>query len=57
MDLVNYVMRMPKIGETVIGKDFQQIPGGKGANQADAIARLGVPVKMVGGVGNDNYVV
>jgi ribokinase len=53
MDFVNYVTRMPKSGETVIGKDFQQIPGGKGANQADTIAKLGVPVKMVGGVGDD----
>jgi ribokinase len=53
MDLVTYVGRMPKIGETVIGKDFKQMPGGKGANQADAVAKLGVPVKMVGGVGDD----
>jgi ribokinase len=53
MDLVTYVGRMPKIGETVIGKDFKQIPGGKGANQADTIARLGVPVKMLGAVGDD----
>jgi ribokinase len=53
MDFVNYVNRMPRSGETVIGKDFQQIPGGKGANQADTIAKLGVPVKMVGGIGDD----
>jgi ribokinase len=53
MDLVTYVTRMPKIGETVIGKNFKQIPGGKGANQADAIAKLGVPVKMLGCVGVD----
>jgi ribokinase len=53
MDLVTFVGRMPKIGETIIGKDFKQMPGGKGANQADAIARLGVPVKMLGCVGDD----
>jgi ribokinase len=53
MDLVTYVTRLPQIGETIIGKDFKQIPGGKGANQADAIAKLGVPVKMLGGVGDD----
>jgi ribokinase len=53
MDLVTYVTRLPKIGETIIGRDFKQIPGGKGANQADAIAKLGVPVRMLGGVGDD----
>jgi ribokinase len=53
MDMVTYVTRLPQIGETIIGKDFKQIPGGKGANQADAIARLGAPVKMLGGVGDD----
>jgi ribokinase len=53
MDLVTYVTRLPQTGETVIGKDFKQMPGGKGANQADAIAKLGVPVRMLGGVGED----
>jgi ribokinase len=53
MDLVSYVTRLPQTGETVIGKDFQQMPGGKGANQADAIAKLGAPVRMLGGVGED----
>lgn len=53
MDLVTYVTRLPQIGETVIGKDFKQMPGGKGANQADAIAKLGAPVRMLGGVGED----
>jgi ribokinase len=53
MDLVTYVTRLPQIGETIIGKDFKQMPGGKGANQADAIAKLGVPVKMLGGIGAD----
>jgi ribokinase len=55
MDLVTYVTRLSQIGETIIGQDFKQMPGGKGANQADAIAKLGVPVKMLGGVGNDAF--
>jgi ribokinase len=54
MDLVTYVTRLPQTGETLIGKDFKQIPGGKGANQADAIAKLGVSVRMLGGVGDDS---
>jgi ribokinase len=53
MDLVTYVTRLPQIGETIIGKDFKQMPGGKGANQADAIAKLGAPVKMLGSIGAD----
>jgi ribokinase len=53
MDLVTYVTRLPQIGETIIGQDFKQIPGGKGANQTDAIAKLRVPVRMLGGVGAD----
>jgi ribokinase len=53
MDLVTYVVRLPKTGETIIGKDFKQMPGGKGANQAAAIAKLGVSVRMLGGVGTD----
>jgi ribokinase len=53
MDLVTYVTRLPQTGETIIGQDFQQMPGGKGANQADAIAKLGVSVRMLGGVGAD----
>jgi ribokinase len=53
MDLVTYVTRLPQTGETIIGQDFQQMPGGKGANQADAIAKLGAPVRMLGGVGAD----
>lgn len=55
MDLVTKVQVMPRIGETLIGKDYRQIPGGKGANQADAIAKLGASVKMVGAVGDDGF--
>ncbi len=54
MDLVTYVERMPKIGETIIGKAFEQIPGGKGANQTAAIAKLGSKVKILGCIGEDH---
>ncbi len=55
MDLVARVIEMPKVGETVFGNNFKQIPGGKGANQAVAIARLGGEVSMIGRVGGDNF--
>jgi ribokinase len=55
MDLVVRVARMPRGGETVPGGDLQLIPGGKGANQAVAAARLGSSVAMVGRVGNDAF--
>jgi ribokinase len=54
MDLVTYTSRMPVIGETIMGKSFKQIPGGKGANQADTIAKLGAKVRMIGCVGCDD---
>lgn len=55
VDLVANVSKMPRKGETVIGSDFNQITGGKGANQAVAIARLGGKVAMIGKVGNDDF--
>ncbi len=55
MDLVTRVKVMPRIGETLIGKNYMQIPGGKGANQADAISKLGSKVKMIGLVGDDGF--
>src|SRR5687768_4678169 len=58
MDLVCRTGRMPRPGETVTGSDFLTIPGGKGANQAVAAARLappGVAVHMVGRVGRDDF--
>ena len=55
MDLVVRTIRHPQIGETVIGHDFHIYPGGKGANQAVAVARLGCPVKMIGRVGKDPF--
>src|ERR1700712_2413229 len=53
LDLVARVERLPRAGETVSGRDFQRFPGGKGANQAVAAARLGASVRMVGAVGDD----
>ncbi len=55
MDLVVRTIRHPQIGETVLGHDFHIYPGGKGANQAVAVSRLGCPVKMIGRVGNDAF--
>ena len=47
--------RRPSKGETVIGHDFNLFFGGKGANQAIAAARLGVPINMIGKVGDDQF--
>ena len=55
MDLVAYAERAPHLGETVTGRDFRTIPGGKGANQAIAAARAGATVSMIGAVGHDSY--
>ncbi len=55
MDLMVQCARLPIAGETVLGKGFHQAPGGKGANQAIAAARLGAEVSFVGCVGDDNY--
>ena len=55
MDLVCRTPRMPEPGETILGSDFVTIPGGKGANQAVAAARLGADVHMVGRVGSDDF--
>ena len=55
MDLVIKAERMPREGETLIGHDFQTIPGGKGANQAVAAARLGAETYMAGRVGADSF--
>ncbi|MEU8106301.1 ribokinase [Nonomuraea muscovyensis] len=55
MDLVAYVAQAPKQGETVTGRAFRTIPGGKGANQAIAAARAGAEVTFLGAVGDDGF--
>lgn len=55
MDLVARTQRLPRPGETLAGDSFFTVPGGKGANQAVAVARLGASVAMVGNVGDDAY--
>src|SRR5882724_1767283 len=55
IDLVARAERVPVAGETVHSSDFQMHPGGKGANQAVAVARLGYPVRMIWNVGSDAF--
>ncbi|MBN1401416.1 MAG: ribokinase [Anaerolineae bacterium] len=55
MDLVVRTAHIPRPGETVPGEGFATIPGGKGANQAAAAARLGASVEMIGRVGQDSF--
>lgn len=55
IDQVIKAPRLPEIGETVLGGTFALFPGGKGANQAVAAARLGASVTMVGCVGSDPF--
>jgi len=53
LDLVARVERLPRAGETLTASSFVRIPGGKGANQAVAAARLGAEVRFIGCVGRD----
>ena len=55
MDFVIDTDKMPVPGETVLGNNFSLCPGGKGANQAYAIGKIGGQVSMIGAVGNDSY--
>lgn len=55
MDMVLRVPRFPRSGETLTGNDLQLFPGGKGANQACAAARLGGEVRFIGCVGSDPF--
>jgi ribokinase len=55
MDLVVRAPRIPARGETILGGEFTTIPGGKGANQAVAVARLGATSVLVGRVGEDDF--
>jgi ribokinase len=56
VDLVARCERLPRPGETVTDAEFQRVPGGKGANQAVAAARLGATVRFVGKIGRDELV-
>ena len=55
MDLITTTPALPKPGETLLGTDFRTIPGGKGGNQAVAVARAGGTVAFVGAVGSDAF--
>jgi ribokinase len=55
MDLVAVAPRIPVAGETITGSDFFTVPGGKGANQAYAAAKLGGETAMLGRVGSDDF--
>ncbi|KRY30177.1 Ribokinase, partial [Trichinella spiralis] len=54
-DMSSYVSRMPSLGETIFASKFVISPGGKGANQAVAAARLGASTAMIGKVGDDQF--
>lgn len=55
MDIVLRLKRMPLVGETLLGESMTYSPGGKGANQACAVAKLGGNVKMLGCIGSDGF--
>ncbi|MFN8009538.1 MAG: ribokinase [Terriglobia bacterium] len=55
MDFIVHVDRLPQPGETLLGSGFEMLPGGKGANQAYAVARLGGTAAMIGSVGKDLF--
>ncbi len=55
IDLVATAPRLPLPGETLLGEDFFKVPGGKGANQAVALTRLGIPTEMIGRVGANSF--
>ena len=54
MDIILNMKKVPEVGENVLGTDYGYACGGKGANQAIGLSRLGARVKMIGKVGNDS---
>jgi ribokinase len=55
LDLVAFCERLPRAGETLTDAELERVPGGKGANQAVAAARLGAEVSFIGSVGSDDF--
>jgi len=55
MDIVAFVKKHPKVGETIFGQEVNYFPGGKGSNQAVACKRLGCDTLMVGRIGDDAF--
>src|SRR6059058_1969821 len=55
MDVVALAGRHPRVGETVAGREIRYFPGGKGANQAVAAARLGATTTLIGRLGKDAF--
>ncbi len=55
LDLVATAPALPRPGETVLGRDFSQVPGGKGANQAIAAVRAGAAATFIGAIGSDAF--
>jgi ribokinase len=55
LDLVAFCERLPRAGETLTDAELERVPGGKGANQAVAAARLGAEVSFIGCVGSDDF--
>jgi ribokinase len=55
LDFVARMEQLPRPGETVPARQFERFPGGKGANQAVAAARMGASVRMIGAVGDDPF--
>jgi len=55
MDVVVRVDRFPQVGEAITGLTCELMPGGKGANQAIAVANMGVPTDLIGSLGNDEF--
>uniref|UniRef100_UPI00403F8ED1 ribokinase n=1 Tax=Candidatus Enterococcus willemsii TaxID=1857215 RepID=UPI00403F8ED1 len=55
MDMVMTTKQMPTVGETILGETIDYFLGGKGANQAVAASRIGVPTKLIGKIGMDTF--